>query len=68
MISGKIYTDEFVVVLCGVKATGSPKAKGRLFWECPCPTASPGVRTVTVKLINFFSGLKPGGYHMGITV
>jgi hypothetical protein len=73
MISGK-----FVVVLCeggggggggGGKPPGRPKAKGRLFWECPCPKAFPGVKTVTLKLINFKKFMMiPGGYQMGITV
>jgi hypothetical protein len=51
MISGKSTRMNSWWFYVGVKATGSPKAKGRLFWECPCPTAFAGVRTVTVKLI-----------------
>jgi hypothetical protein len=49
MISGKSTRMNSWWFCCGGKATGSPKAKGRLVRECPCPTAFPGVRTVTVK-------------------
>ncbi len=69
MISGKSTRMNSWWFYVGVKATGSPKAKGRLFWGMPLPNGIPWCKNRHSK-INFksFSIVIPGGYHMGITV
>jgi len=51
MISGKSTRMNSSWFCVRVKPQGVQRPRAGYSGECPCPTAFPGVRTVTVKLI-----------------